>query len=134
MAIAKRRPSKVTRAPEKVLLVEDDPVALVAMARDLGFAFEPIVAETSEDALQILRRDGSVRAIICHLNHQRGRISAPALLAEAARIAPRCARIVFARQARWDGYDDFAHAFLQRPWQPGILRSTVRRALRRVAG
>ncbi len=133
MAVARRKPSRVTRAPSKVLLVDDDPVSLVAMARDLGFAYEPIVAENSEEALQMLRRDGSIRAVICHLNHQRGRISALALLAEAGRVAPRCARIVYSRQARWDAYADFAHAFVTRPWPPGTLKATVRRAVRRVA-
>lgn len=133
MAVVWRKHSRVTRAPEKVLLVDDDPMSLVAMARDIGFAFEPIVAENSDEALQLLRRDTHIRALVCHLNHQRGRISAPALLAEAGRIAPRCARIVFSRQARWDQYGDFADAFVPRPWPPGALKTTIRRAMRRLA-
>lgn len=111
-----------------VLVVDDDPLVLRAMSRELDAAFDVVTATGADAAADCLAAHEGLAAIVCDLNP--GADGSGLFVLEVARgIQPSAARVLISGAATPDVVDGalrlgIAHSFLSKPWEPGaILRA-----------
>lgn len=109
-----------------MLVLDDNPVSLAEIRGDLRGSFTIVEARDLDRALTILATIAGIHATVAHVNLSRGP-GGVSFMVEAAWRVPQCARVLVSESARLgDSWADFAHAFVQRPWEPGRLTTTLR--------
>ena len=115
----------------RILIVDDEAALRRAVARELRREFEVTAAGTCAEALQLLPGQPPIVAIISDYLLGPGPTGLD-LLAEVARCAPDCRRVLFSGSISTEMGKDavargLAHAFVEKPWEPGSLAKALRR-------
>ncbi len=112
-----------------VLVLDDNPTSIAAIRADLRGAFTVIEAREFARALDILGAVADIVAVVAHVNLARG-VGGASFMVEVEQRAPWCARVLLSESASArESAEDFAHAFVKRPWSHGTLADTLARIL-----
>jgi len=119
---------------QTVLLVDDDPLALAAIARVLGdIDARVLTAGSGEQALEVMLRE-DVHVVVC--DYEMTKMNGARLLSAARALRPEVIRIMLTGRADLQTAVDAINQgevfrFLQKPWSNDELRDTVVEALTR---
>ncbi|GMV39511.1 MAG: hypothetical protein AMXMBFR64_12270 [Myxococcales bacterium] len=117
-----------------LLLVDDDLPVLAMLERKLGVDYRVIALETSEQALDVLRRE-EVAILLVDQVLTTSRMQGDALLAAAQEVSPGSVGILFSGGAEADDVvrainAGHIYAYVRKPWSDAELQSTLSRAAR----
>lgn len=123
----------MTDPKPRVLLVDDDPAVLRALARELRGSFEVLDASSYEEALRVLDESPDVRAICSDFDMGTGP-DGLALLAEIRRRSPEAARLLVSASLSPKEIEEtvesgLAHVFIGKPWASGDVLRALKRCL-----
>lgn len=112
-----------------VLVLDNDPLVVSAMARELGRSFDVATATTFIEGMDLVDGRRDFCAVISELDL--GLAGSGILVLDEVRQRRRgsCVRVLISRAAGADApacAADVAHVFLQKPWGPDELLHTVR--------
>ncbi|MEX0644540.1 MAG: response regulator, partial [Parvularculaceae bacterium] len=113
-----------------VLVIDDEPQIVAAVTDLLEADFKVVPATSPQSALDILKNDSSIAAIVC--DQRMPRMTGDQFFTEAKKLS-------IATRVLITGYADLEvvvravndgkiFAYLTKPWDPDFLLSTVRRA------
>ena len=123
-----------------VLVVDDDPAALEAHARELGLVFQVVPARSLEEAFAVLDSPGfELCAVVCDLEIRGDASAGVVLQQQVGKRLPRCARILVSGLLRDDlagvyELEGVAQRALGKPCQPGQLLQALQDILLAAAG
>jgi DNA-binding NtrC family response regulator len=117
----------------RVLVIDDDPVLLRALTRELQRTFDVVAVEDGEAGLLVMRGPETPAAVVS--DYQLGAsMDGLAVLRAVRELSPSCVRVLVsgsvapevAIAAKQEG---LIHAVFVKPWEPGAVQAVLERAL-----
>lgn len=113
---------------EKILCVDDEKQIVIALRALLRSKYEILIANSGEEALDILRKESSIRAIIS--DQRMPKMSGAELLREARRVSPSTMRLLLTGYSDLQAISDSINEgevfrFINKPWNNQEIRLIV---------
>jgi ActR/RegA family two-component response regulator len=114
---------------DPILVVDDDPMLLAVIAREIGVGFNPILVQSYKEAIDLLSTATPWRAVICDLDLRHAE-NGLAVFRLARALVPAAFRILISgllsdvEAARLIVSGDI-HAFVAKPWPMYALRNLL---------